>query len=115
MNRVMTAAAIASTTVCLVVSGVTPAAAAARADAPRPRMAQERAIDRPAEIARILSTLDRGIDDPGARRRAVDKLGKLHDRQLRLIASLAERLAADGDGPAAAIALVLITALLLVS
>ncbi len=115
MKRVMAAIAISSTTVFLVVSHCNLAAAAARADAPPPRVANETAIDRQAEMARILSILDRKIAGPMVRRRAAEKLATLSDRQIQLIASLAERLAVDGDGPAGGIALLLITALLIVS
>jgi hypothetical protein len=115
MNTMMTAIAISSTTVFLVVSSWNAMAVAAGADAPHPSKAQEMASDRRAETRRILSTLDRKVADPTVRRRAAEKLVMLSNGQVHLIASLAERLAVDGDGPAAGIALLLITALLIVS
>ena len=115
MNRVMTAIAISSTTAFLVASSPNVVAAAARADAPQPRGGHETATDRQGETRRILSILTRKIADPMVRRKAADKLVMLDDSQVHLIASLAERLAVDGESPAGGIALLLITALLIVS
>jgi hypothetical protein len=112
MNVTMTVSAIVSTTVFLVVPSwnVVPAAGG---HAPHPRLAQEATSHRRAETTRILSILDRTVADPMVRQRAAKKLVNLSHDQLHLIASLAERLTVDGDGPAAGIALLLITALLI--
>lgn len=115
MKRLMTVMAIAATTLCLVVVGAGEARAAARADAPQPRQRSQVATDRRAEVAAILSVLERRIADPNARQRAAEKLGRLSDRQIDLLASLSGRLAVDGDGPAAGVGLLLITALLILS
>lgn len=113
MNIMMTVGAIATTAVFLVVPSWNVVPAAGR-HAPHPRLAQETASHRRAETTRILSTLDRTVADPMVRRRAAKKLVTLSHGQLHLIAALAERLTVDGDGPAAGIALLLITALLIV-
>jgi hypothetical protein len=99
----------------LAVSGSFPATAAPPPGARPPRAASVAATERQREIARILSVLDRRTADPGVRRRAADKLVTLSDRQIRLIASLSERVSDNGAGAAAGIALLLITALLILS
>jgi len=110
MKRMGIALAISLTTLCLAVSGSIPATAA-----PPPRASSVVAPERQREIARILSVLDGRTPDPAVRRRAAGKLVTLSDRQIRLIASLSERVSDDGAGPAAGIALLLITALLILS
>jgi hypothetical protein len=115
MNTMMTAIAISSTTVLLVVASGIGVAARAGADAPRPGQAPAVRSDRRAETRRILSTLDSQVADPMVRRRVADKLLMLSDGRVHLIAALAERLAVDGDNPAARFALLLITALLIAS
>jgi hypothetical protein len=113
LDMVKAAVVICSTTLFLVVPGGH-VVAAAGADTPRPRSAHETA-DRRAETARILSILGRRISGPLVRKRAAEKLVTLSDGELRLMASLADRLSIDGDGPAAGVALLLLTALLIVS
>ncbi len=115
MKKLVIAVAISATTLLLIIAGAGEAGAAARTETPRPRPTHEMAIDRRAELAAILTVLDRTIADPIVRKRAAEKLVKLNDRQIELIASLADRAAVDGDGPAAGIALLLITALLILS
>ena len=110
MKRMGIALAISLTTLSLAVSGSIPATAA-----PPPRASSVVAPERQREIARILSVLDGRTPDPAVRRRAAGKLVTLSDRQIRLIASLSERVSDDGAGPAAGIALLLITALLILS
>ena len=110
MNRMSIALAVSLTTLPLAVSGSIPATAA-----PPPRAVSVAATERQREIAGILSVLDGRTADPAVRRRAADKLVTLDDRQIRLIASLSERVSGDGAGPAAGIALLLITALLILS
>ena len=110
MNRRSFALAVSLATLPLAVSGSVPATAA-----PPTRAASVAATARRREIERILSVLDGRTADPAVRRRAADKLVTLDDRQIRLIASLSERVSDDGAGPAAGIALLLITALLILS
>jgi len=107
MKRMSIALAVSLTTLPLAVSGSIPATAA-----PPPRAVSVAATERQREIAGILSVLDGRTADPAVRRRAADKLVTLDDR---LIASLSERVSDDGAGPAAGIALLLITALLILS
>jgi hypothetical protein len=113
MNRMRTALAVSLTMLPLAVSGSIPADAAPPPHPPR--ASSVAATERQREIARILSVLDRRTADPEVRRRAADKLGTLSDGQIRLIASLSERVSDDGAGPTAGIALLLITALLILS
>lgn len=91
------------------------AAAAPRRDERQPRPATATPADRQADIAAILAVLDRTNGDPAFRTRAATKLASLSDRQLQLMASLSERIRGGSDGPAAGIALFLITALLILS
>lgn len=91
------------------------ASAGPRRDEHQPRPATETPADRQADIAAILAVLDRTNGDPAFRTRAATKLATLSDRQLQLMASLSDRIRAGGDGPAAGLALFLITALLILS
>ena len=114
MNRILTVIVISSITAGLVASSLS--VAAARTDAPPRRPVPAVAAgDRRAEMGRVLTVLDRKVADPMVRRKAAEKLVVLSSGQIHLIASLADRLAVDGEGPAAGIALLLITALLIVS
>lgn len=115
MKIMMTAIAIASATVFLVVAAGIMVATAAGADALHPRTAPRTATARRIETTRILSILDRTVAGPMVLTRAAEKLVTLSDDQVHLMASLADRLTADGDRPAAGIALLLITALLIIS
>jgi hypothetical protein len=113
MNRMSTALAVSLTMLPLAVAGSIPATAAPPPGAPPARASSVAATGRHREIALILSVLDRRTANPEVRRRAADKLVTLSDRQIRLIASLSERVSDNGAGPAAGIALLLITALLI--
>ncbi len=91
------------------------AAAAVRDAAHAARMtAGSKPVGR-ADVATIVAALARGTTDPALRLKAADKLATLNDRQLRVMASLAERVTVDGDGPADGIARLLLTALLILS
>ena len=68
-------------------------------------------IHRQAIVADIRSILDAKLGSADVSTKVQDKLQTLDDRQLRLMASLAERIAAEGNTPGADIALLLLTAL----
>jgi hypothetical protein len=70
--------------------------------------------DRRAETAKILSALELRVRDRVILRKTAHKLATLNDGEIRLIASLSERVA-GGSGLAADIALLLLTALLILS
>lgn len=91
------------------------AAAAGHADARETRVTAESDPARRADIATIVAALARGTAGPAFRLKAADKLATLDDRQLRVMASLSQRVTAGGDGPADGIARLLITALLILS
>ncbi|MBI4638197.1 MAG: hypothetical protein HY727_17815 [Candidatus Rokubacteria bacterium] len=114
-NRLVTTLLLSSATTLLAISSWDGAAAAARPGTPPTHHRYEPAVDRQVETARIVAVLERNIADPRVVRKAASKLATLSDRQRRLIASLSERMAADDEGPAPGIALLLITALLTLS
>jgi hypothetical protein len=66
------------------------------------------------ETAKVLLALGRRGGDRATLRKAADKLATLNDGQIRLIASLSERVVGEG-GPATDVALLLLTALLILS
>jgi hypothetical protein len=70
--------------------------------------------DRRAETAKIISALRGRVRDRVILRKTAHKLATLDDGQFRLIASLSERVA-GGGGLAADVALLLLTALLILS
>ncbi len=70
--------------------------------------------DRRAETAKILSALGHRVRDRVILRKTAHKLATMTDGQIRLIASLSERIA-GGGGLAADVALLLLTALLILS
>lgn len=115
MNRVISAIALASTAVFVSTSGWHQAAAAPRARPSSSRPMHDAAVDRQARVAEVIAVLERRIADAAVRRKAAEKLATVSDRELRLIAALSERMAATDGGPAAEIALFLITALLILS
>ena len=67
------------------------------------------------EIAEILSVLENRLGSPIVTEKVKDKVLKLSDKQIRLIASLAERIADDGQAAGAEIGLFVITILIIVS
>jgi hypothetical protein len=111
MRRLITALALSLALTH--VSGGSDATAASRGDWPPLRHAGAAAVaDRRAETAKILSALGRRVRDQGILRKTAHKLATLNDGQIRLIASLSDRVA-SGGGLAADVALLLLTALLI--
>ena len=72
-------------------------------------------IDRTTKTATILSVLETRIEDPRLLAKTKDKLSSLHGRELRLIASLCDRIAADDQTAGADIAFSLVAALIVLS
>jgi hypothetical protein len=116
MTRLIAAVAVPLTTLLpAVVPGWDQAAAASRALTDSARVALGTPPGRAADIAKIIAVLQHGTAAPALGAKASDKLATLSDRQLRLMAALSERAAAHVDGAAGGIALLLITALLILS
>jgi hypothetical protein len=65
-----------------------------------------------ADVSKILSVFENRIEDQQLLERAKDKLLALDQRQLRLIASLSERVAKEGNTAGSDIAFLLMTALI---
>ncbi len=67
------------------------------------------------ETATILSVLETRIEDPRLLARTKDKLSVLQGREIRLIASLCDRISASEQTASADIAFSLVTALIVLS
>jgi len=65
-----------------------------------------------ADVSRILSVFENRIEDQQILERTKDKLLTLDQRQIRLIASLSDRVAKEGNTTGADIAFLLMTALI---
>ena len=74
-----------------------------------------RAVNRRAELHKILSVLEMKMGDDTLPGKVKGKLLTLTDGQIRLIASLSGRIADDGHTPSADIAFLLIAALIIFS
>ena len=70
---------------------------------------------RDTDIAKILSVLENRLGSPIVTEKVKDKVFKLGDTQIRLIASLAELITDDGEAAGAEIGLFVITILIIVS
>ncbi len=64
------------------------------------------------DVSKILWALENRIEDEKLLERAMDKLWTLDHRQIRLIASLSDRVADEGNRPGSDIAFLLMTALI---
>jgi hypothetical protein len=67
------------------------------------------------ERAAILQVIEHRTSEPRVVERLQEKLAKLDDRRLQLVAALCERIAADGGGPGAEIAYTMIMVLIVLS
>jgi hypothetical protein len=65
-----------------------------------------------ADVSKILSVFENRIEDPQLLERTKDKLLTLDQRQIRLIASLSDRVAKEGNTTGSDIAFLLMTALI---
>jgi hypothetical protein len=65
-----------------------------------------------ADVSRILWVLETRIEDERLLERTMDKLWTLDHKQIRLIASLSDRVAEEGNRPGSDIAFLLMTALI---
>jgi hypothetical protein len=69
-------------------------------------------IGLPADVSKILWVFENRVEDQQLLERAKDKLLTLDQRQLRLIASLSDRVAMEGNTTGSDIAFLLMTALI---
>ena len=82
---------------------------------PRVQIPTIRAVNRRADLHKILSVLEMKMGGDPLPGKVKDKLSTLTDGQIRLIASLSGRIADDGHTPGADIAFLLIAALIIFS
>jgi hypothetical protein len=74
-----------------------------------------RGMHRETDMAKILSVLEKKVDDQKMLDRARQKLLTLQEPQFSLIASLSEQIVKEGDQPGVDIAFLLITILIVLS
>jgi len=82
---------------------------------PRVQIPTIRAVNRKADLSKILSVLEIKMGAHTLPGKVKDKLSTLTDGQIRLIASLSDRIADEGHTPSADIAFLLIAALIILS
>ena len=76
---------------------------------------EQHLLNHRADVLKILSVLENKIEDQKLLERAKEKLLTLSERQTRLMASLSERIAKEGNTTGGDIAFLLITALITLS
>jgi len=82
---------------------------------PRFQNPSTRVVNRRADLGRILAVLELKMEGHTLPGKVKDKLSTLTDGQIRLIASLSDRIADEGHTPSADIAFLLIAALIILS
>lgn len=82
---------------------------------PRVQNPSTRVVARRADLGRILSVLEVKMGGHTLPAKVKDKLSTLTDGQIRLIASLSDRIADEGHTPSADIAFLLMAALIILS
>jgi hypothetical protein len=82
---------------------------------PRVQNPSPRVVTRWADLGRILAVLEIKMGGHTLPAKVKDKLSTLTDGQIRLIASLSDRIADEGHTPSADIAFLLIAALIILS
>jgi hypothetical protein len=75
----------------------------------------EQAVNHRAELRKVLSVVEHRTKNEKVREKMRDKLSAMSDRQLRLAASLCERIARDDDSARSNIAFSIVTALIVLS
>jgi hypothetical protein len=75
----------------------------------------EQAVYHRAELRKVLSVVEQRTKNEKVREKMRDKLFAMSDQQLRLVASLCERIAHDDDSARSAIAFSIVTALIVLS
>ena len=113
--RSMTVLTLVLTVLLLVALDSDHVLAAPRIDLREPPVASGVVRDREVYTEKILAVLEPRLANPAARAKAAEKLATLSDRQLRLMAALSDRVSFVGTAPADGIALLLLTALLILS
>ena len=84
----------------------------ATSGAPNPNSDGSYASNRRADVLRILAVLENKIEDQQLLEKTKEKLFTLNDGQTRLIASLSDRMAKEGNTTGASIAFLLMTVLI---
>jgi hypothetical protein len=98
----------------IALAGVSPAAGLSGTAAPfLPRAGHE--FDHRAELRKVLSVVEHRTKDGKVLERMREKLSAMSDRNLRLAASLCERIAHDDDSAGADFAFSIVTALIVLS
>ena len=120
MNKFVDAAILAFTIVILVLFfGRLSSAALSGGPAPAPsgsRHAGQSAPEHPdRDIARVVTILESRIGDAGLPGEAKTKLASMGDEDYRLVSSLCDRIAGAGNRAGADVALVLVTALIVMT
>lgn len=92
-----------------------PPSALAAISSPSAHTPQNRAVNRQEALDRILSALEMKMEGDSVPGKVRDKLLTLTDGQIRLIASLSDRIGGEGRAAGADIAFLLITALIILS
>lgn len=82
---------------------------------PRSERSSTGVVNRRADLGKILSALETKMGSHALPGKVKDKLSTLTDAQIRLIASLSDRIAAEGETPSADIAFLLVAALIILS
>ncbi len=106
VETIVACAAVTQWFVCL------PAAAIANSGKPVPELDHRNVLSRSADVSKILWVLENKIEDRRLLEKTKDKLLTLDGGQIRLIASLSDRVANGGDTTASNIAFLLMTALI---
>jgi hypothetical protein len=87
------------------IAAATDVTAVSNSDDPRPSI-------RSADVSKIIAVLENKIEDQPSLEKTKKKLLTLNDRQTRLITSLSDRVAEQGDTMGASIAFLLVTVLI---
>ena len=98
----------------IVLAGESPASGLSGHAASLPPRA-EQAVYHRAELRKVLSVFEHRTKNEKVREKMRDKLSAMSDRQLRLAASLCERIAHDDDSARSDIAFSIVTALIVLS
>lgn len=84
----------------------------ARSGAINPDSGAQYLLNHGTHVTKILAVLENKIEDQQVLKRTKEKLFTLNDQQTRLIASLSDRAAREGNAPGSDIAFLLMTALI---
>jgi hypothetical protein len=114
IQRLLQTIALLSLAGMIVPAGVSAAAGAQGTAAPGLSQAGQ-VRDHQADVLKVLSVIEHRAHDGKVLDRMREKVGALNDRQLRLAASLCERIALDDHSAGANIAFSIVTAMIVLS